>query len=175
MQKAQLFTHQGDREGLCLGIGFQLPAFSCQSPKHFAVCKQFYGDLFFFFFFLKSILIRATDETSSGGCWLAIDSEGQSYRGLPNTLPPLQLHYWIFFFNQRRVSPPSTFSSHTPMPACWVSDKGKCVKPGLLIHRSWRCLCPPSDRIPPLPDKAADGPFSSRAHDVFHLPRSGPW
>lgn len=49
MQKAQLLTHQGDREGLCLGIGFQLPAFSCQSLKHFAVCKQIYGDFFFFF------------------------------------------------------------------------------------------------------------------------------
>lgn len=65
MQKAQLFTHQGDREGLCLGIGFQLLTFSCQPLKHFAVCKQFYGDLFFFF--QKSILILASDETSSGG------------------------------------------------------------------------------------------------------------
>ena len=53
MQKAQLFTHQGDRGGLCLGIGFQLLTFSCQSLKHFAVCKQFYGDLFFFFFLKK--------------------------------------------------------------------------------------------------------------------------
>ena len=58
MQKAQLFTHQGDRGGLCLGIVFQLLTFSCQSLKHFAVCKQFYGDLFFhpplsFFFFSK--------------------------------------------------------------------------------------------------------------------------
>lgn len=89
MQKAQLFTHQGDREGFCLGIGFQLPAFSCQSLKHFAVCKQFYGDPFSFsfsfllLFFLKSV---ATNETSSGGCSLATDSEGPSRERLPHTL-----------------------------------------------------------------------------------------
>lgn len=53
MQKAQLFTQQGDRGGSCLGIGFQLPAFSCQSLKHFAVCKQFYGDLFFLLSFFS--------------------------------------------------------------------------------------------------------------------------
>lgn len=53
MQKAQLFTHQGDREGLCLGLGFQLPAFSCQSLKHFAACKQFCRDLLSFSFFFS--------------------------------------------------------------------------------------------------------------------------
>lgn len=73
MQKAQLFTHQGDRGGLCLGIVFQLLTFSCQSLKLSAVCKQFYGDPFFSpsfflsFFFQKNILILASDETSSGG------------------------------------------------------------------------------------------------------------
>lgn len=73
MQKAQLFTHQGDREGLCLGIGSQLPAFLCQPLKHFAACKQSYGDLlphFFFSFFKISILITASEETSRGG-WLS--------------------------------------------------------------------------------------------------------
>lgn len=45
-QKAQLFTQRGDK-GLSAWEygGFQLPAFSRQPLKRFAVCKQFYGDL----------------------------------------------------------------------------------------------------------------------------------
>lgn len=126
------------------------------------------------FFFLKSILIRASDESPSGGRCSPLSPKPLLGR-LPHTLPPIQLDYWIYFFNQIRVSPPFSFSSHTQMPACLASNKGKCVKPGLLIRAEWACLCSHVDHIPKHQKTAARGPFSSGAHDVFHSPRSEPW
>lgn len=77
--KGTIIHPRGDSGGLCLGIGFQLPASSCQSLQRGAVCKQFYGDRF---------VVCASDKTSSGGRRLAIDAVGPAYGGVPAAHAP---------------------------------------------------------------------------------------